>query len=420
MIGSVPVTPAAEPAEQLTVGSIEAVRGTFAAIDSTVGTVTADCRTVAGTLSDLNDALGTISQGGGVSQQWGGFGLIGLPIMGAIKAVKGVAGQYVKQQTGTPLAAWTELVANSTAQVEAYLSGLGTVTDLAGRYSATGGAQVDPRQAGEDEEVLRAVRWQTQAWKQVLGRVAQLGRLVDAILAADVGEEPEPAEQPAAAPPRLAGFSGSVQRRIKEVQGRTTERSGDLRQWVLQPFVDLHDRVRQLPALTDRLASEVALLEVLLELEIAELRVCQGEIPPAQARIARLRVAASALLPELARRLSDARRTAADYATYLDRLDRGRQAGEVTEQAYAVLAEEYRQGLQQVRAHLAALEAEADRWRRDGPGLLQACGEWVTVELSVVAARRLAEQRQATDDRAELLLRERARLAEAGRLLAAL
>ena len=420
MIGSFPVTPSAESAQQLTVGSIEAVRGTFAAIDSTVGTVTADCRTVAGTLSDLNDALGTISQGGGVSQQWGGFGLIGLPIMGAIKAVKGVAGQYVKQQTGTPLAAWTELVANSTTQVEAYLSGLGTVTDLARRYSATAGAEVDSRQAGEDEEVLRAVRWQTQAWKQVLGRVAQLGRLVDAILAADVGEEPEPAEQPAAAPPRLAGFSGSVQRRIKEVQGRTTDRSGDLRQWVLQPFVDLHDRVRQLPALTDRLASEVALLEVLLELEIAELRVCQGEIPPAQARIARLRVAASALLPELARRLSDARRTAADYATYLDRLDRGRQAGEVTEQAYAVLAEEYRQGLQQVRAHLAALEAEADRWRRDGPGLLQACGEWVTVELSVVAARRLAEQRQATDDRAELLLRERARLAEAGRLLAAL
>ena len=420
MIGSIPVTPAAESAEQLTVGSIEAVRGTFAAIDNTVGIVTADCRTVAGTLSDLNDALGTISQGGGVSQQWGGFGLIGLPIMGAIKAVKGVAGQYVKQQTGTPLAAWTELVANSTAQVEAYLSGLGTVTDLARRYSATAGAEVDPRQAGEDEEVLRAVRWQTQAWKQVLGRVAQLGRLVDAILAADVGEEPEPAEQPAAAPPRLAGFSGSVQRRIKEVQGRTTERSGDLRQWVLQPFVDLHDRVRQLPALTDRLASEVALLEVLLELEIVELRVCQGEIPPAQARIARLRVAASALLPELARRLADARRSAADYATYLDRLDRGRQAGEVTEQAYAVLAEEYRQGLQQVRAHLAALEAEADRWRRDGPGLLQACGKWVTVELSVVAARRLAEQRQATDDRAELLLRERARLAEAGRLLAAL
>jgi hypothetical protein len=354
-----------------------------------------------------------------MSQQWGGMGLIGLPIMGAIKAVKGVAGQYVKQQTGTPLAVWTELVANSTAQVEAYLGGLGTVTDLAQRYSSSAGAEVDPRQAGQDEEVLRGIRWQTQAWKQVLARVAQLGRLVDAILTADLAEEPEPPVEAAPAA-RLAGFSGSVQRRLKEVQGRTTERSGDLRQWVLQPFVDLHDRVRQLPALTDQLANEVALLEILLELEIVELRVCQGEIRPAQARIVRLRVAASALLPELARRLADARRSAADYAAYLDRLEGARRAGEVSEPAYGVLAEEYRQGLQRVRAQLAALDAEADRWRRDGPGLLQACADWVTLELSVVAARRLAEQRQPTDDRSTLLLRERDRLAEAGRLLAGL
>ena len=418
MIGSVPLVPDAESVETLAVPSIEAVRGTFAAMERTVEMVAADCRTVAETLSALNEALGTISQSAGGAQQWGGMGLIGLPIMGAIKAVKGVAGQYVRQQTGTPLATWTELVANSTAQVEAYLAGLGTVAGLAQRYSTSAGTAVDPGQAGEDEQILRAIRWQTQAWKQVLVRVAQLGRLVDAILAADVGAEPELSEQ--AAPAKLPAFSGSVQRRIKEVQSRTTDRSADLRQWVLQPFVDLHDRVRQLPSLTERLAHEVALLEILLELEIVELRACQGEIPPAEARIVRLRVAASALLPELARQLADARRRAADYGTYLDRLDRARRAGEVTEPAYAVLAEEYRQGLQAARAQLAALEAQADLWRRDGPAILQSCTEWVTLELSVVAARRLAEQQQATDDRAGLLLRERDRLAEAGRLLAAL
>jgi hypothetical protein len=133
-----------------------------------------------------------------------------------------------------------------------------------------------------------------------------------------------------------------------------------------------------------------------------------------------LRVAASALLPELARQLTDARRKAADYGTYLDRLDRARRAGDVAEQAYAVLAEEYRQGLHAVRVQLAALETRADLWRRDGPALLQSCTAWVTRELNVVAARRLVEQQQATDDRAALLLRERDRLAEAGRLLAAL
>ena len=418
MIGSFPLVSTPDPVDTVAVPSIEAVRGTFAAIDRTVDMVAADCRTVDQTLSALNEALGTISQNTGVSQQWGGFGLIGLPIMGAVKAVKGVAGQYVRQQTGTPLATWTELVANSTAQVEAYLSGLATVAELAQRYSASAETDVDARQAGEDEEILRAIRWQTQAWKQILGRVAQLGRLVDAILAADIGEEPEPSER--GRPGQLSGFSSSVQRRLKEVQSRTTERSGDLRQWVLQPFVDLRDRVQQLPSLTEQLAREVALLEILLELEIAELRVCQGEIPPAQAKVVRLRVAASALLPELAGRLADTRRKAADYGTYLDRLERAHGAGEIAAPAYALLAEEYRRGLDGTRAQLAALEAEADRWRRDGPALLRSCMEWVTLELSVVAARRLAEQRQTTDDRAGLLLRERDRLAEAGRLLAAL
>ena len=44
----------------------------------------------------------------------------------------------------------------------------------------------------------------------------------------------------------------------------------------------------------------------------------------------------------------------------------------------------------------------------------------MTLELSVVAARRLAEQRQRRTTTLTLLLRERDRLAEAGRLLAAL
>jgi hypothetical protein len=338
--------------------------------------------------------------------------------MGAIKAVKGLAGQYVKQQTGMPLSTWTDLVASSTDQVETYLARLGTVAEVAQRYSGSAGTEIDMRQAGEDEEVLRAVRWQTQAWKQVLGRVAQVGRLVDAILEADIGEEPEPSEVAGAV--KLSVLSGSMQRRIKEVQSRTTEKSGDLRQWVLQPFVDLRDRVRQLPRLTEQLAHEVALLEILLDLEIAELRACRGGIPRAEARIVGLRVAASVILPELARRLTHARRQTADFAAYLDRLDRARGAGEVDEHAYAILAEEYRQGLHGSRAQLAALETQADLWRRDGRALLQACSEWVTLELSVLAARQLAEQRPAADDHLTLLLRERDRLAEAGRLLAAL
>ena len=77
-------------------------------------------------------------------------------------------------------------------------------------------------------------------------------------------------------------------------------------------------------------------------------------------------------------------------------------------------------GLHGSRTQLAALETQSDLWRRDGRALLQACTDWVTLELGVLTARRLAEQRQAPGDHLTLKLRERDRLAEAGRLLAAL
>ena len=154
MIDSFPLVPASESVETLTGPSIDAVRATFAALERTVDTVGADCRTVAETLSGLNEALGTISQSAGPSQQWGGIGLIGLPIMGAIKAVKGLAGQYVKQQTGMPLATWTDLVASSTDQVETYLARLGTVAEVAQRYSGSAGTR--GRRAGRRPRTKRS------------------------------------------------------------------------------------------------------------------------------------------------------------------------------------------------------------------------------------------------------------------------
>jgi hypothetical protein len=386
--------------------SMSAVRTTFLALDRTVAAVGADCRSIAETLDGLSDALATITQNTGSGQQFLGAGLIGLPIAGAIKAAKSLAGQYVKQQTGVPLTAWTELVSSSSARFEAYLVQLEAVAAVSVRHRA---AELAPVAA--DQQVLLDARRQTQGWKQILGRVAQLGQLVDAILDANKADEP--------APEQAGGFSGSMQRRLKDVQSRTVEKTGDLREWVLQPFVDLRDRVRQLPRQIEHLAREVALLEVLLELEIAELRACLGQIPAAEARIVGLRVAAGVILPELAQRLADARRRALDYRTYSDRLDDGRRAGAIDARAHTVLTAEYRAGLDGAMAELAAVEAQAEVWRREGPAVLHACVDWVRLELDVLAARAVTEQR-ATDERQVLLQREQERLAEAGRVLASL
>ncbi|TCN35579.1 hypothetical protein EV644_115143 [Kribbella orskensis] len=405
--------------DALTAPSIENVRTTFAALDRTVDTVSAGCRAVSETLEAVGSALQVITQsGGGLGQQWGGFGMIGLPIVGAMRAVQGVTSQYVKQQTGIPLNTWTDLVASSSAQFEAYLSQLETVAALAERYHPPADSEMDLEAAREDQELLVDIRWRTQAWKQILSRVAQLGRLVDAILRANLTGEPGPAE--ADGSDRSSGFSGSLQKRFKEVQTRTVERSSDLREWVLQPFVEVRDKVKQLPAQTAQLSQQVTLLEVLLDLEVAEIRACLGEISPTEARIVGIRVAAGVTLPELGERLVAARQCALDHEAYLDRLDGARNAGEVDARVYSILLEEYRNGLASSRSRLAELEAEADLWRRDGQAVLDACADWMTLELDVLAARSLTERAEASADRRALLQRERDRLDEARTVLASL
>ena len=236
-----------------------------------------------------------------------------------MRAAQGVTSQYVKQQTGVSLTTWTDLVASSSAQFEAYLSQLETVAALSQRYHTAAASQLDPDEAREDQKILRETRWRTQAWKQVLGRVAQLGRLVDTILKMNLTGEPGLPD--ADRSDRSSSLSGSLQKRIKDVQSRTVEKSSDLREWVLQPFVEIRDSVKRLPSQTERLAQEVALLEVLLELEVAEIRACLGEIPPTEVRVVGLRVAAGVTLPELGRRLATARQRALAHQTYLDRLD---------------------------------------------------------------------------------------------------
>jgi hypothetical protein len=405
--------------DALTAPSIQTVRTTFAALNRTVDEVSAECRAVAETLEAMDAALQVVTQGGGAGQQWGGFGLISLPIVGAIRAAQGITSQYVRQQTGVSLNTWTDLVASSSAQFEAYLSQLDTVAALSQRYhgQAANELEIDLLQAGKDQAILVDVRWKTQAWKQILSRVAQLGRVVEAILQANItGGQALPTADGAAS---SAGLPG-LQRRIKEVQNRTVEKSGDLREWVLQPFVEIRDRVRQLPRQTAQLSQQVALLEVLLDLEVAEIRACLGEISPTEARIVGIRVAAAVTLPELGQRLAAARQRALAHETYLERLDAARHAGAVTDRVYSILSEEYRDGLARSRTRLAELEAEADVWRRDGQSVLDACADWMTLELDVLTARTMTEQQEPGSDRRTLLQRERDRVDEARNVLASL
>jgi hypothetical protein len=250
----------------------------------------------------------------------------------------------------------------------------------------------------------------------VLGRVAQLGQVVDAILQVDLGTvEQESGEVPR--PEAPSGFSSTLQRRIKDVQHRTTDRSGDLREWVMRPFLDVRDKVRLLPSQVARLSQEVGLLELLIDLEMAELRALAGQVSADDAQIVQLRVAASVLLPELVHDLAEAKSELTALETYQGRLDAARDAGTVGPMAHERLTSEYHRELAAARGRLAELETQASVWRRDGAGILQTCIDWTTVELEVLAARRVAEQADRAADRHALLERERDRLADARLLL---
>lgn len=409
------------------------VQTSFLALRRTVTAVQADCAEVAETLQSLEEALALVTAGGGAAggapgtgslQSMAGFGVVGLPIAGAVRAVKGLASQYVKQQTGVPLSTWAAFVTSASGEFQSYLAELDRISDLAEKQRQSPDGLVDETRLRKDLKVLADVRWRTKAWKAVLGRVAQLGQVVDAILQVDVhaveaeaGEAPPPE---AAAPTGLTGLSGSLQRRIKDVQHRTTDRSSDLREWVMRPFLDVRDRVRQLPSQVSRLAQEVGLLELFLELETAELSSLAGHLDAGETRTVRLRVAASVLLPELVHDLGAARSAVADLEGYLRRLEAAHDDGTVGPVPHQRLSTEYRRDLDAARARLADLEAQATRWRGEGPAVLQACEDWIRAELDVLAARRLAELADRATDRRALLEREHSRVEEARALLATL
>jgi hypothetical protein len=403
--------------DALVLPTIEGVRATYQAMDRTVRTLQEECRAVAETIEGLDNALTTITQSGALGPEFTNLGMIGLPVLGALRAVKGVVGQYVKQQTGIPLSTWTDLVASSSAEFASYLSLLDSVTDLSRRRVAAPASGLDHHQAEQDEQVLLDARWQTQAWKQVLSRVSRLGQLVDAVLRVDLrGDVDRPAPAEADRPP---GLSGTLQKRLRDVQLRTTEKSGDLREWALQPFVDLRDRIRRLPDQTVELAAQVALLELLLDLEIAQIRVRLGRIAQIDADVIAMRVAANIVLPELAQAIDQAHRRTRRYETYLDSLAEAARSGQITARVHQLLAEEYRSEVATSCERSAALDRELAVWRRDGSLLLQRCIERTELELDLLAARERAGEPPDPDRRA-VLHRERDRLHEAAQTLAAL
>lgn len=386
---------------------------TRVAVLRSVAEVDEECRGISGTLEALGGALGTLGAGGGEGgTDWGSFGMMGLPILAAARTVRSVANHVVEQQTGMRLTQWTDLVARSTEQFDAYLR------QLARARTALEHSHGSDPTPGPLLEVLTDLQHQTVGWKLVLRRVVQLGKVVDAVLHAAegplAGAEPHPTEASS------TGLAGSLQRRLKDVQTRTVDKTGDVREWIVRPLLDVRDRIQRLPEEIARLSADVELLEVLLDLEVAGLRSERGDLSPAAAGVVRTRTAVAVWLPELSRGVEQAHRDRATYDARLARLDAAHASGTVADAPWRVVRTEYAAARTDAEGRLAALEARARAWRDEGPALLEASRAWVEDEVAILDARRIAEGDEPDPDRRALLLREARRVDEAQRLLAAL
>ncbi len=394
--------------------SIDTVRATFASIQRTARSVDDGCGEISTTLRLLGDALGSVTQSPGASQSWGQMGLLGLPVQGAMRAARAAANNYVRQQTGASLVAWLALVTDAAHEMEQYGARLAQVSAMAHRYA---GERPGPT-AGEDAAALAELRWETAGWKAWLGRISQVGQVVEAVLQADIGSLPVE-DEAAAADSGGSGFGGALRRRIEDAQSRATDRSGELREWLMRPLLDVRDSVRALPGRVESLARDVALLEVLLELQETQIRACIGEVTAGEASAVGVRVAAEVVVPELAHGIAEARERVDSLERRIELLAGDAGSGKVEQQARNRLTQEYRSRLRTERSRLADLEAEAETWRTTGPAVLDAATDWVRLELEVLAARQSVGDHEHAE-REVPLRRELEYLGDARTLLAAL
>ncbi len=402
MAAGTPSNPPETPELRPDMTPAERYRVTLDGIGHSAGLIASEARSVGQTIDALNEAFAGVI-GDGDRESFGGFGLIGLPLMATWAAIKKAAEQYVGQRTGQSLKDWMTFVEAASEQFDEYILVLESLQRFAVSRDETETRETDHG----DRERLSDVRHTTQAWKVILDRVARIGHLVDAMLAAQTAEETV-VEDPA--PDNRSKWASKLQDKVTEAVSQTSLGTAELREWLFRPLVELRDQVQELPAAVARLGEEVAMLEVKLELAIAQLEVRSGTITDDDVGVMQLRVAGTVLLPGLIAELERVEGEREEGQRHRTRLQELHAAGEIGDAVRDRLDETYAAELDLVDRQLAGLTDQMAAWRTEGPDAIAACLSWIDAELELLRGRRLVEQEEHIEDRIELLETERRRL----------
>lgn len=401
---------------------------TLATIDEVCGALDADCHRVASVLVRLDDALGTIV--GDDADAAARFGVLGASIQLATSGFRRIADLGVRNVTGRSLQDWARLVGTASAGFGAYAASLATVRDAVAA-AGTSPTRVVP--------VLEEARHRSATWRDVLTALAGVDDLVEAVTRvpdADElreGGETSPGTTTAAEPEedhgtalrlgqRLARHADRAQEVVRDHARSLSSAVGDQAlvrrqaEWMVRPFTDLRAAVEGLPDNLALVRDGSELLDLLLELALAQLAPPAGEDAP-DADVVRVRVHANVVVPRLAARLRAVQLERARLERAIHRLDEAAAAGQVRPAIHARVVGDYSRRLTTVGAHADVLAASARAWLGTAPSVLDACSQRLEDELAVLDARDLAEDREVAPERRVLLLRERARLGEVRALL---
>lgn len=185
-----------------------------------------------------------------------------------------------------------------------------------------------------------------------------------------------------------------------------------MRDILLRPFVTMATDMRSIPQRTTDLGTQVQQLELALDLTRTMLDAHRGRVTEEQARLAVVRTAAMAELPELLGALDavSAERTRA--AGFLERLDAAAAAGATDPGTAVELREFYTGAVTDADARLAELTTYAHDWFDTATRSISESLAAADRRLRLLDARATIEQTTALDERRRLLRHEVARLRE--------
>lgn len=353
---------------------------TLQTLDARLTRFAADGAGAQATIVKLDAALASLSQSP-LAGQAGDFGALGLPVLGAWKAITAVVSKVMTETTGTSFESWVGVLAAGRAQFDDYLATL--------RAVAARGTDPDADLAALDD-AHRA----TVGWRVAMRPVSEFARVLDSMVV-EITRRATPSSDAPAPASGQAGWLGQVQRvqhRLGEAVDVAADKlhlsRADLVRLVLSPLQDARDRAANLPKELAALHGEVTVLEDLLKLIEAQLRTRRGELSADEASVAEVTFAALVQVPRLEADLVSTRAELVTVHGYLDGLARMRRDGVVSDASATHLEAEYHARGDKAREALAALERRAAQWREAGPDLLRGGLAWADREGELAYVRR--------------------------------